>query len=299
MCVARGTGTLIHVETILSKVCGRAPECSLAGPNHVYGDRIHRHTTPLTICNDTPAPAVSPLPQGALTYRQLDGLLTRRQNTGAHTGMMTPMHATLTDPLDVETFAKPAQQRRFAAAMERLAADRPAGAPVRIYVSAAPRTMNSPKWNGWLAQITDQLPGGVEVLHYRSVFTDNRPYDWDTLVGTIDGLVVVGKQKRAGSRVYRLGPVARLELRSVIAQKPVLLHGHNLGLIPVIDCQSQVLNPEGTPKLKLIAPKRWQRDTLTLRAALDALTPSSGEVTQEERAVPPGHLAHPFGAPPR
>lgn len=211
---------------------------------------------------------------------------------------MIPMHATPTDPLDVETFAKPAQQRRFAAAMERIAADRTAGSPVRIYVSAAPRTMSSPKWDSWLAQITDDLPDGVEVLHYRSVFTDDHPYAWDRLAETIDGLVVVGKQKRAGSRVYRLGPVARLELRSVIAQKPVLLFAHNLGLIPVIDCQSQVLNPESTPKLKLIAPKRWQRDTLTLKAALSALNPNRAEVTQEERAVP-GHLTHPFAAPPR
>lgn len=300
VCVARGTDTLVHVETILCKVCGRAPECSLAGPSHVYGDRIRRHTTPLTICNGSPPSTVSPLLQGALTGRQLGTLLTHRQITGVHTGMMNPMHATLTssDALDVETFAKPAQQRRFAAAMERIAAGRPEGAPVRIYVSAAPRTMSNPKWESWLAQITGELPAGVEVLHYRSVFTDSRLYDWDSLVGTIDGLVVVGNRKRPGSRVYRLGPVARLELRSLIAQKPVLLFAHSLGLIPVIDCQSQVLTPDSTPKLKLIAPKRWQRGTLTLTAALEALTPGRGEVRQEEHAVPPGHLAHPFAAPP-
>ncbi|MFD5898611.1 hypothetical protein [Streptomyces sp. NPDC060366] len=214
------------------------------------------------------------------------------------TGIMIPMHATPTDPLDVETFAKPAQQRRFAAAMERIAAGRAVGDPVRIYVSAGPMTMSSPKWESWLAQITDELPVGVEVLHYRSVFPDDQPYAWDRLAETIDGLVVVGKQKRAGSRVYRFGPVARLELRSVVAQKPVLLYAHSLGLIPVIDCQSQVLNPEGTPKLKLIAPKRWKRGTLTLTAALKALNPSSAEVSREESAAP-GHLTHPFAAPPR
>ncbi|MFJ5680257.1 hypothetical protein [Streptomyces sp. NPDC093097] len=190
------------------------------------------------------------------------------------------MHATLTDPLDVDTFAKPAQQRRFAAAMERIAASRAHGARARVYVSAAPRTMNSPKWDSWLAQITEELPDGVEVLHYRNTFTNDRPYDWDNLVDTLDGLVIVGKQKRAGSRVYLLGPIARLELRSLIARKPVLLHGHNLGLIPVIDCQSQILPPEDAPRLKLIAPKRWQRDATTLNAALNALNPAHGKAAE-------------------
>ncbi|WP_405895197.1 hypothetical protein OG612_45070 (plasmid) [Streptomyces sp. NBC_01527] len=218
---------------------------------------------------------------------------------GGQTGMMNPMHATPTDPLDVKTFAKPAQQRRFAAAMEQIATARAPGTPVRIYISAAPRTMNSPKWNSWLAHITEELPDGVELLHYRNVCTADRPYDWANLVEGIDGLVVVGKQKRAGSRVYLLGPIARLELRSLIARKPVLLYGHNLGLIPVIDCLSQVLAPEDAPRLKLIAPKRWQRGSPTLTAALNALTPAHAEAEQAERASSPGHLAHPFAAPPR
>jgi hypothetical protein len=206
------------------------------------------------------------------------------------------MHATPTNPLDVETFAKPAQQRRFVTAMERIAADRAPGTPVRVYVSAAPRTMNNPKWDSWLAQITAQLPDGVEILHYRNVFTDDHPYDWDNLVAGIDGLVIVGKQKRAGSRVYLLGPIARLELRSLIAEKPVLLYGHNLGLIPVIDCQSQVLAREDAPRLKLIAPKRWQPDTVTLKAALNALNPAGAEAEQEEHTGA-GHLAQPFAPP--
>ncbi|MFG2630795.1 hypothetical protein [Streptomyces sp. NPDC048473] len=211
------------------------------------------------------------------------------------------MHATLTDPLDVETFAKPVQQHRFATAMERIAAGRAPDAPVRIYISAAPRTMNSPKWDSWLTQITEQLPDGVEILHYRSVFTDDRPYDWDSVVEGIDGLVVVGKQKRAGSRVYLLGPIARLELRSLVARQPVLLYGHNLGLIPVIDCRSQILAPEDAPRLKLIAPKRWQRDIPTLKAALNALTPAGeGVKTEKTNDCALLHLAHPFAAaPPR
>ncbi|MER6160915.1 hypothetical protein ABT147_36240 [Streptomyces sp. NPDC001868] len=197
----------------------------------------------------------------------------------------------------MESFATPLQQRRFAAAMQRLADSRAPGTPVRVYVSAAPRTVETPKWNDWLAQITQELPEGVEVLHYRSVFTDDRPYDWATFAEEVDGLVVVGKQKRAGSRVYRFGPVARLELRSLIARKPVLLYAHSQGLIPVIDCQSQVLTPEGTPRLKLIAPKRWNRDSVTLQAALNALSPATTEA--ERRIEAPDHFAHPFAAPPR
>ncbi|MGW6145297.1 hypothetical protein ACWFR4_45870, partial [Streptomyces sp. NPDC055140] len=139
--------------------------------------------------------------------------------------MMSIMHATSTDSLDVETFANPVQQRRFAAAMGRIAADRTPGTPVRVYVSAAPRTMNSPKWDSWLEQITSELPSGVEILHYRNTFGEDRAYEWGQLAETLDGLVIVGKQKRPGGRVYLLGPVARLELRSVVARKPVLLYG--------------------------------------------------------------------------
>ncbi|MFF0629820.1 hypothetical protein [Streptomyces sp. NPDC004296] len=213
--------------------------------------------------------------------------------------MMSIMHATLTDPLDVDTFAKPVQQRRFAAAMEQIASNRTPGALARVYISAAPRTMNSPKWDSWLTQITEELPAGVEILHYRNTVTNDRPYDWDSLVEQLDGLIVIGKQKRAGSRVYLLGPIARLELRSLIARKPVLLYGHNLGLIPVIDCKSQVLAPEDAPRLKLIAPKRWKEDSATLQAALHALTPGSGDTGTGQHASAVDHLAHPFAAPPQ
>lgn len=213
--------------------------------------------------------------------------------------MMSSMHAPPTDALDldVESFARPLQQRRFAEAMQRIAASRAPGVPVRVYVSAAPRTMNNSKWDNWLAQISQELPDGAQVLHYRSVFTEDRPYDWDTFAEEIDGLVVVGKQKRAGSRVYRFGPVARLELRSLIARKPVLLYAHSQGLIPVIDCQSQILAPEEAPRLKLIAPKRWNRDSATLQAALGALAPADAET--KGRGEAPDHFAHPFTAPPR
>ncbi|MGW0653745.1 hypothetical protein ACWD4T_34025, partial [Streptomyces umbrinus] len=117
-----------------------------------------------------------------------------------------------------------------------------------------------------------------------------------TVVGDLDGLVILGQQKRPGSRVFLLGPVARLELRSLVAQKPVLIYTHNLGLIPVIDCQSQVLAPEHAPRLKLVAPKRWQRDANTLRAALNALTPA--DTAEQHTAAAQDHLASPFSTLP-
>ncbi|WP_367140710.1 MULTISPECIES: hypothetical protein [Streptomyces] len=195
--------------------------------------------------------------------------------------------------LDVPTFARPVQQRRYTAAMEQIAARRAPDSRVRVYVSAGPRTMDSPKWDNWLEDIAAQLPDSVELLHHRNTFTDDRPYDWDTLAETIDGLIMVGKQKRPGGRVYLFGPVARLELRSLIAAKPVLLYAHNLGLIPVIDCKSQVMPRETAPRLKLIAPKRWQRDSPTLKAALTALTPAD-RPADEPQATIADHLAHPF-----
>ncbi|MDH2392997.1 hypothetical protein QCN29_30320 [Streptomyces sp. HNM0663] len=209
------------------------------------------------------------------------------------------MHAT-TDLLDVETFANPVQQRRFVAAMERIAVNRATGTPVRVYVSTGPQMLNSSKWDRMLARITERLPDGVEVLHFRNTFSSDHPYDWDTVVGDLDGLVILGRQKRPGSRVFVLGPLARLELRSLVAQKPVLIYTHNLGLIPVIDCKSQVLGPEDAPRLKLIAPKRWQRDSATLKAALNALDPARAEASEKQRVDAPNHLARPFvAAPPR
>ncbi|MCX5355610.1 hypothetical protein [Streptomyces mirabilis] len=213
--------------------------------------------------------------------------------------MMSSMHVTSTDPLDVETFAEPAQQRRFVAAMERIAASRAPGAPVRVYISVGPRSLNSPKWDRLLARVTERLPDGVEILYHHNVFTSDRPYDWGSIVDSLDGLVILAEPKRMGSRVYFLGPVARLELRSLIAHKPVLLDSHNLGLIPVIDCKSQILAPSDAPRLKLIAPKRWEQDSATLQAALDALRPTEVEVREKEHAAVSGHLVHPFATPPQ
>ncbi|WP_371591231.1 hypothetical protein [Streptomyces sp. NBC_00470] len=197
------------------------------------------------------------------------------------------------------TFAGPTQQRRYSAAMEKIAANREPGTPVRVYISAGPKIMDRPQWDSWCVQIADALPKGVEVLHYRNVFGDDQAYDpsdWEQLADTLDGLVMVGSQKRAGSRVYLLGPVARLELRSLIAHKPVLLWGHHQGLIPVIDCRSQVMaRTNAAPRLKLVAPKRWKQDSDTLQATLRALRPRG---MRDHAAAAQGPLtAHPSSAP--
>jgi hypothetical protein len=178
--------------------------------------------------------------------------------------------------------------------MHRIAAERRPGNPVRVYVSAAPKTANDSNWQRWLKRITEDLPDSVELLHYRSAF-EGSPYDWDSLAGQLDGLVVIGRPKRLGSRVHVLGPVARLELRSMVAQKPVLLFTHNLGLVPVIDCMSQVMAPAEAPRLKLIAPKRWSRNSATLQAALEALRPTddNGQGPEAHRDTA-DHLAAPF-----
>lgn len=214
--------------------------------------------------------------------------------------MMSGMHATQMpthdDPLDVETFARPEQQRRYTAAMHRIAAERRTGDPVRVYVSAAPKTTNHVNWQRWLKRITEDLPDGVELLHYGSAF-EGQPYAWEALVDQLDGLVVIGRPKRLGSRVHVLGPVARLELRSMVAQKPVLLFTHNLGLVPVIDCKSQVMAPSEMPRLKLIAPKRWTSTSATLQAALDALRPVDGNGQgPEAHRDTADHLVAPFVA---
>ena len=220
---------------------------------------------------------------------------------GRRPGMMSGMHATQMpmhdDPLDVETFARPEQQRRYVAAMNRIAAERRAGEPTRVYVSAAPQTTTDANWQRWLTCITEGLPSGVELLHYHSAF-EERSYDWDALVDGLDGLVIIGKPKRLGSRVHVLGPVARLELRSLVAKKPVLLWTHNMGLVPVIDCKSQVMTPPEAPRLKLIAPKRWDRGSATLRAAMNALRPEGGDdAGLESDQATVTHFAAPFAVP--
>lgn len=261
-------------------------------------DLIQGHGTPLRSHNDTPVSLVSPIEKGLLTERQEPRITCPVPQSRRRPGIMSGMHATQKpkhdDPLDVETFARPEQQRRYVAAMNRIAAERHPDTPVRIYVSASPKTVNDSNWERWLKRITEDLPDGVELLHYRSAFGECA-YDWDTLADQLDGLVVIGRPKRLGSRVHLLGPVARLELRSLVTQKPVLLFTHNLGLIPVIDCRSQVMPPADAPRLKLIAPKRWNRDSNTLQAALGALRPiDPGRQEPEPPERAEDHLVAPF-----
>ena len=264
-------------------------------------DLIHGHGTPLRSHNDTPVPLVSPIGERVLTERQ-NPRATRPCSTPAvPPGIMSGMHASQKprqdDHLDVETFARPEQQRRYIAAMDRIAAERRCDTPVRVYVSAAPKTVRDSNWQRWLKRITEDLPEGVELVDYSSAF-EGSAYDWDTLAGQLDGLVVIGRPKRLGSRVHVLGPVARLELRSLVARKPVLLFTHNMGLVPVIDCKSQVMTPPGAPRLKLIAPKRWDRGSATLRAAMNALRPEGGgDVVLESDQATVAHFSAPFSVP--
>lgn len=280
VCLQGGTGTLSHVETPI----GRRPHprrVHLAGMKNLM-ELFRGHCTPTACHQDTRCPNVSSLNQG---------LLTPRPTTGAPHGMMSTMHATPNSPEDVASYATPVQQRRFITAMNRIAADRPSGAPVRVYISAAPRTQESEKWDTWVGRIRAGLPGRVELLQYEDEFTD-RPYNWDSAVDSLDGLIVVGRQKRKGSRVYYLSSGVRRELKSLVATKPVLLYVHGHGLVPVIDCASQVLPERSREHLKLTAPKRWRPDSPTLAAAVDALRPAS--LTEVRTGIGESHLKHPF-----
>jgi hypothetical protein len=52
--------------------------------------------------------------------------------------------------------------------------------------------------------------------------------------------------------------------------------------------------PPEAPRLKLIAPKRWSRDSATLQAALDALRPADNGQGPEGHRDTGDHLAAPF-----
>ncbi|MET9669376.1 hypothetical protein ABZY19_29020 [Streptomyces sp. NPDC006475] len=184
-----------------------------------------------------------------------------------------------TAPTEIDSYADPLRQRRYIAAMKRIATVRRPG-PVRVYLSVAPRMRQAPAWDARLADIRRHLPG-VELLEYLDVFNDVHPYDWSQVAGTLDGLIIVAKAKRIGSNSHILGPYARGELRSLVAHKPVLLHTYRHGLVPIIDCSSGLIGPEEKRKLRLTAPNCWKPDSPTLEAALAALAPADSAAVAE------------------
>ncbi|WP_307710772.1 hypothetical protein [Streptomyces sp. V1I6] len=152
----------------------------------------------------------------------------------------------------------------------RRIADRRQPGPVRVYIGAAPRMIYQTRYFE-----ESGIPAGVEYVTYATAFGDHeRPYDWSQIVDTIDALVIPCRPKKPGSAVHILGPTARLELRSLVAHKPVLLYSRKFGLVPVIDCLSQVLPPTDAPRLKLTIPRAWNPSCApTLAAAVHAMTP--------------------------
>lgn len=193
---------------------------------------------------------------------------------------------------DLETYAPPPQRIRFIRAMAQLAEQRAAGTDISVYISVPPGISQSLQWPQWRARIQDALPDGAQVATYQEAFV-GREYAWEPLAESLDGLVVVGKQKRPGSRQFILGPVARLELRSLVAQRPVLLYAHDLGLVPVVDCKPDPLpHPYKGTRLKLTVPRRWARTSETLASALAALQPNPAAASRTD-----DHLLHPFDGP--
>ncbi|MFB7763579.1 hypothetical protein [Streptomyces xiamenensis] len=204
--------------------------------------------------------------------------------------------------VDIETaptFAAPRQAQKFIAAMQRIAATRTPGTPVRIYLSAPPKlTDDLPRWERRTAQVREQLPAGVEMLSYADVAAQGLtfPDDWAALAETLDGLVLLPLRKGSRhSHVYRTGPQARNELRSLVATKPTFVHAYEQGLVPIIDCYTR---RRGTrqDQLAITVPKRWDHDSQTLRAALRALAPGSAGV-RSPKAAPAPHLAAVFKQP--
>lgn len=229
-----------------------------------------------------------------------------------HHGIMDAMPAVPADPPPT-SYARPATRRGYVKAMETIAAERQPDTPVRVYVSVAPRIAERDNWPERLAALERCLPRGIELLTFADVFTDGDHYrdGWQEFAQSLDGLVLIAPQKKSngrgqpgrsvGGRVYRLGPAARDELRTVVAAgKPVLLFARRYGLVPVQDCRANRVIVGGRPQTKLTVPAGWDRMEPTLQAALKALRPAreqkSAEADDEQPAPGPGtaHLLHPF-----
>lgn len=195
------------------------------------------------------------------------------------------------------SYATPARQRGYIAAMQKLAANREPGLPVRVFISVPPMVSGRPHWPKRLKWISSQMRG-AEILTYENSLagTDGDSYvaAWRELAPHLDGLVIVGTKPKPHGCVHRIGRVARREVIDLVgAGKPVLIHDLTYRLVPVVDCLPQRVGPPEKPALKMTIPRGWDpaADNPTLCAALEALRP----VTPAESAkLQPSHLHRPF-----
>ncbi|MFF7249999.1 hypothetical protein ACFZBU_39625 [Embleya sp. NPDC008237] len=184
------------------------------------------------------------------------------------------------------SYASRTRRAEYVQAMKALAADRRPDTPVRVYVSVPPTVMARETWPTRLEAIRTALPAGVELLYYATAFPADADWDqaWPAFSPTLDGLVLIGKRTKPGSMspTLQLGPVARKELRTIVARRrPVLLHTYEFGLVPIVDCRPHRRGSEGRERLKLRVPDGWDSDSATLQAALEALRPVESERSGE------------------
>lgn len=201
------------------------------------------------------------------------------------------------DDAPPKSYAPPARQRGYVTAMRRIAASREPGTPVRVYLSVPPLITERDNWEERLKAVRTRLPRGVELLTYDTAFAGGDDYAdrWEEFAQGLDGLVLIAPQKKPGGKVYRLGPTAREELRTVVAAgKPVLLFARTYGLVPVVDCLPNRVGPPHRARTKLTVPEAWdiKAPSLTLQAALAALQPKSAE--EPPLPVHADHLLQPF-----
>jgi hypothetical protein len=209
-------------------------------------------------------------------------------------------HRDMLDTDTVRTYAPPRTAAKYIAAMRRIAAARRTDR-VRVFLSGPIAiTSDRAKWEHRTAEVREQLPDGIELVSYADMFAQGMelPHDWETFAKDLDGLVLLPRRKAARHPcVYRTGPGARTELRTLVATRPTMIHAHERGLIPIIDCHTRRRGPN-QDRLAITVPRRWDRNAETLRAALDALTPqaASGSAVDEAQFL---HLAGPFAQPRR
>ncbi|MGW9173793.1 hypothetical protein [Streptomyces decoyicus] len=189
---------------------------------------------------------------------------------------------TMNEESAAESFAGAERRAEYIRAMHELAEARQPGTKVRVYVSVPPDLHSSPVWSWRFRQIRKSLPANVRLPVFASVFGEHsdgqRDYDrdWESYLQNIDGLVLVGYRPIKKLLQMRVGPVARRELRTVVATgRPVFVQAWDRGLVPLVDCNPvKTENPgqEGD-QLGLRVPPSWSPQAETLRAALAAVTP--------------------------